>query len=225
MLLLKGFLLSSLRYGDYDAILNCFTEEKGYQTFFSKGLYSKRGRYKAYVQPLNELCIAVMPTKTSLQNISKIALLETPSFYTDVRASSICFFIADFLNIILKQENQQLEIYQEILIFLNELEHRKYSAHLVFLMNILRIQGLFPLLSSETYLDPESGAFFPDIAHHFFSKEISSFWKQVALESNPYELKISHKKALLESILVYYHYHYPNFRTPKSLEILQQVFA
>ena len=32
------------------------------------------------------------------------------------------------------------------------------------------------------------------------------------------------RKTFLDSVLVYYHYHITDFKTPNSLEIIQQIF-
>jgi DNA repair protein RecO (recombination protein O) len=51
----NGFLLSFIKYGENDAVLHCFTEEEGFQSYFLKGIYSKKNKKKALLQPLNKL--------------------------------------------------------------------------------------------------------------------------------------------------------------------------
>ncbi|MGS0748846.1 recombination protein O N-terminal domain-containing protein [Halpernia sp. GG3] len=36
----KGFLLSYLKYGDNDAILHCFTNDEGFESFYIRGIYA-----------------------------------------------------------------------------------------------------------------------------------------------------------------------------------------
>lgn len=225
-----GFLLSSLKYGDSDGILHCFTEEKGFQTFFVRGLYASKSKKKAYIQPMNELCLTIgTQSKSSgkIPNVSKIEPVENPDFYTDIKCINISFFIADFLNIILKNENRQPEIYEEILFFLNELEQNNYQSHIIFLLKILKIQGLSPLISEAYYLDAETGEFGFKQTHRLFTEEISSVWKLLLQAENPYNVRVNQelRRNLLESILVYYHYHYPDFRTPHSLDVLKEIFS
>ena len=223
-----GFLLSYIKFGDNDAVLHCFTRENGFQSFFAKAIYASKNKNKAYLLPMNELCFTLNPKHKSgaLENITKIDLVENPEFYTDIKANSIVFFAADFLNQTLRHENKQEKIYDEILKFLDELEKKNYRSHLIFLIKILKIQGLLPLLSEEKFLDPESGNF-ENVQHHsMFDEEISLVWKTLISHENPYEIpmKSSVRKNLLDSILVYYHYHYSDFRIPNSLEIVQQIF-
>ncbi|MBW8361146.1 MAG: DNA repair protein RecO [Kaistella sp.] len=223
----NGFLLSYIKYGDNDAVLHCFTREKGFQSYFARGIYSSKNKKKAYLLPLNELNFTFSPHRNgSIQTVSKIELLENPEFYNDVKANMMVFFVADFLNQVLRNENQQQNIYNEILRFLDELEKKNYRSHLIFLIKILKIQGLLPLVTPENYLDPETGSFFSEQLHPVFGTEISDLWKTLISAEDPYlvMLNTSARKDLLESILVYYHYHYTDFRTPDSLEIVQQIF-
>lgn len=223
-----GFLLSYIKFGDHDSVLHCFTREKGFQSFFVRGIYSAKNKKKAYLLPLNEICFTLNPDQKSgtLANVTKLELVENPEFYQDIKAGSIVFFVADFLNQVLRNENNQEKVYDEILRFLNELEKQNYRSHLIFLVKILKVQGLMPLVSEEKYLDPESGNFRAEQYHNLFNSEISELWKTLISYENPYDLKLPSaiRKNLLESILVYYHYHYADFRVPNSLEIVQQIF-
>ena len=45
----RGILLSYIKYGDNDAILHCFTENAGFQSFFMRGIYSPKNKKKAYL--------------------------------------------------------------------------------------------------------------------------------------------------------------------------------
>ena len=49
-----GFLLSYIKYGDYDAILHCYTLESGFQSFFMRGIYSAKTK-KSLSFAINEL--------------------------------------------------------------------------------------------------------------------------------------------------------------------------
>ncbi len=224
----KGFLLSYLKYGDNDAIAHIFTKENGYESFFIKGIYSPRNRKKAYLQPLNELDFTLSNRLKSgaIKNISKIEALGSLDENLDVRTNSVVFFIADFLNQVLRNETCNPSIYKEIDVFKSALNQRKFQSHLIFLVNILNIHGLNPLFSDQKFLNPESGNFTDYEVHNLFNEEISEIWKQIISAETPYEIKIEPKKRkdFLDSILVYYHYHFSDFRTPGSLEIIQQIF-
>ena len=223
----NGFLLSFIKYGENDAILHCFTEEEGFQTYFLRGIYTKKNKKKAFLLPLNKLNFSIRVGKSgSMQTISSFEMLNLHDVYTDIKANTVVFFISDFLNQILKNENKNLTVFYIIDEFIDQLNSKNYQSHLIFLIKILKIQGVAPLLGEGNFLDPETGTFAPFPTHLLFDEEISLFWKTIISSSNPYEIRIpsSKRKNFLDSILVYYHYHISDFKTPNSLEIIQQIF-
>jgi DNA repair protein RecO (recombination protein O) len=222
-----GFLLSYIKYGDYDAVLQCFTIEKGFQSFFIKGIFSTKNKNRALLRPLNEICFSFSktPQQGKMPLITKMELVENPNFYNDVKSNTIVFFVAEFLKSILKNESETQIFYQEILYFLNELEAGNFSAHYIFLIECLVILGFAPLQSDGNYLDPEKGQFINHSSQHFFDKEITELWKTILAKDQPYSTKIPsiNKKNMLQSILQYYQIHISEFRTPKSLDIIMQI--
>ncbi|MFC7346347.1 DNA repair protein RecO [Chryseobacterium zhengzhouense] len=222
-----GFLLSFIKYGENDAVLYCFTEEEGFQTYFLKGIYSKKNKKKAFLLPLNKLNFSVSSGKnTGIQTVSRFEMIEANDIYTDIKANTVIFFVADFLNQILRNEHKNPAIFGAIEEFVHELNQQNYRSHLIFLIKILKIQGVAPLLGNGNYLDPETGTFSDLGTHHFFDSENCMFWKLILSAENPYEIKIPQalRKNFLDSLLVYYHYHITDFKTPNSLEIIQQIF-
>ncbi|WP_312078248.1 recombination protein O N-terminal domain-containing protein [Chryseobacterium sp.] len=223
-----GFILSFLKYGDSDAVLHCYTLEEGFQSFFLKSVFTQKNKKKALILPLTLLNFQCKKSKagSEINSVLKFDLENSYDFYTDVKANTIVFFISDFLNQILKHENSNPQIFRAIADFNHELDEKNYRAHLILLVILLKIQGIEPLHSSNDYLDPETGNYHSELKHHLFTKEISSIWKQISEAENPYQIKIksADRKQMLDSILVYYHYHFTDFRIPNSLEIIQQIF-
>ncbi len=223
----NGFLLSFIKYGENDAVLHCFTEEEGFQSYFLKGIYSKKNKKKALLQPLNQLSFSINPLRgNGIPTVSKFELVKNNDIYADIRVNTVIFFVSDFLSHILKYEDKNMPIYSGINHFINELTNRNYQAHLLFLLAVLKIQGVAPLLSDGKFLDPETGTFSLGISHQQFNEEISTLWKEALCAENLYATKIrpSLRKDFLDSLLVYYHYHITDFKTPASLEIIQQIF-
>lgn len=222
-----GFLLSYLKYGDNDAVLQCFTEDNGYESFFLKGVYSAKNKKKAYLQPLNKLSFHFsLKSSGSIKNISKIELIENCDTANDMKINTMVFFVADFLNQVLRNESRNITVYSEISELINQLKSGNNQSHLIFLFKILKNQGIHPLNNEHPYLDPESGVFKPQESHHLFDVGISDIWKELSVTENFYAINITAKnrRKFLESLLVYYHFHFTDFRTPQSLEIVQQIF-
>ena len=220
------FLLSYTKYGDHDAVLHCFCRENGFESFFAKGIYAPKNKKKAFLFPLNELLLYTSDKKKSIQNVQKIEQKNVDFFSSDIRKNTILFFISDLLNQVLRNENQNVGIYSEISIFLSQLQIDNFQSHLIFIFRLLKQQGLQPLFSDKIFLNPETGNFEDVESHHFFDKDISAIWKELLVSQNPYDIKLSRfgKQNFLDSILVYYHYHFTDFREPKSLEIIKEIF-
>ena len=220
------FLLSYTKYGDHDAVLHCFCRENGFESFFAKGIYAPKNKKKAFLFPLNELLLYTSDKKKSIRNVMKIEQKSTELFTSDIRKNSILFFISDLLNQVLRNENQNRNIYSEISLFLSQLQMDNFQSHLIFIFRLLKQQGLQPLFSDNDFLNTESGNFEKIESHHFFDKDISAIWKELIVSQNPYDIKLSRygKQNFLDSVLVYFHYHFTDFREPKSLEIIKEIF-
>lgn len=220
----SGYLLSYVRYGDNDAILHCFTKDNGFQSFFVRGIYSAKNKKKAYLSPLNELSFVVNDfQKSGLTTITKIESVVVVDA-NDVRISSVMFFIAEFLHQVLKTEQKQELIYDEISTFLHKLSLGDFQSHLQFLLNFLKIQGLAPLVGEGQFLDPEIGCFESQLRHRLFNQEISTCWKLLLNENYGIKFPKELRADFLDSILLYYMHHFPDFRFPKSLEVLKEIF-
>lgn len=222
-----GFLLSYIKYGDHDAVIHCFTKENGYRSLFLRGIYAKKSKKKPYLFPLRELRLTFkIPSSQKMPEIAKLELAENRSFDRNVVAGAVLFFIADFLNLLLKNEEENAELYGEITKFLSELQENNFAAHLIFLIRMLKFQGITPLLTSYPYLNPESGSFEEHLSHQLFGEEISGIFKKVLQLEDPYALRIRHvhRTVLAEAVMVYCQYHITDFRIPKSLDVVQHIF-
>ena len=221
------FLLSYVKYGDNDAFLHCFSAEEGYQSFFVKGIYSAKNKKKPYLFPLNLLNISVFKrgNNATISTVSKLELAEEFFDFNDVRTNSILFFIAEFLNQILKQEDQNRFSFEAIEKFREEIKLNNFDAYIVLLFSFLEISGIAPLQNSKKYLDPESGTFTDVISHAFFDEEISSIWKGfLSNKTSATHLKREQRNAIVDSLIIYYHQHFSGFYTPNSLAVLRQIF-
>lgn len=222
-----GFLLSYLKYGENDAVLHCFTLENGYQSFFLRGLYSAKNKKKAYLIPLHELnfTLSSHSANSTLPAISKIEKKENQEDFWDVKQSSVVFFVADFLHQTLKNEESNLKLYAEIKAFKSSLSSGNLYAHYLFLMRILKIFGIAPLLSENQYLEIERGIFTNETSAQTLDMSLSTIWKNI-LTNDQLEIKIEkeHRKKLMDSILLFYKLHFPEFYIPKSLQIIHQLF-
>ena len=222
------FLLSYLKYADYDAILHCFSKDLGFQTYFVKGIYAPKNKIKAHLFPLNQMNVTLRVGKSSsaMQTVTKIEKGDLDFDFEDVKTNSILFFVSDFLHQILRVETQSSKIYLEIETFVNELYNKNYDAYIAFIFTILKFQGISPLISNGNFLDPESGTFSTLQNHLVFDAETSTIWKNYLSAENGYEIKLNRRSRnkILQSLMLYYQIHFAGFYKPKSLEVIEQVF-
>lgn len=223
----SGFLLSYFKYGENDAVLHCFTLENGFQSFFLKGVYSAKNKKKAYLAPLNELLITVVDKKkiSDLHLVSKIECLGNILPEYNVKVSSLAFFVSDFLHQVLRNEQANTLLYQEIKEMKLLISDGDTSAHYTFLIRLLKIFGISPLLQDGNFLNIEKAEFQKFSEENGPNDEVSLIWRKVLEEKfTPQKIKKESRKILLDSIIFYYKIHFPDFHTPKSLAILTQVF-
>lgn len=221
-----GFLLSYIKYGDYDAILHCYTLESGFQSFFMRGIYSAKNKKKAFLSPLNELEITFCNHRGNLPTIKKVELSEKLPDEVNVHQNAVIFFLSDFLNQILKNESQHVALYQEIKFFKQKILEKKMQAHYFFLIRMLQFFGISPLLSEEKFLNIEKGVFQEEISQKEMDEELSSIWKKILKEEieEDFIIEKKYRKPLLDSILQYYKMHFPEFYSPKSLPVILEIF-
>ncbi|WP_411897445.1 DNA repair protein RecO [Elizabethkingia occulta] len=220
----KGFLISYLKYGENDAVLHIYTHNEGYKSYFLKGIYSKRNKKKALLQFLFEIQFTTNPKASGLPLISDLqAYGQLPEW--NIKTNTLQFFIADILSNILRNEAQNESIYSKISGFIDQLKEENISAHVHFLIILTEDFGIKPLLNDAIYLNPEKGIYEHFSSHHCFDDSTSALWKSILEEGYSVKLTNTERRRLLESILVYYSIHIPEFKNPASLEVLQQIWA
>lgn len=224
---LSCFLLSYIKYGENDAFLHCFSAEEGYQSLFAKGIYSSKNKKKPYLSPLNLLDVSVIKRGNS-KPVSTISRLELASdFYdfNDVRTNSLLFFAAEFLQQILREEDRNINAFQAIHDFREEIKENNFDAYISLLFRFLEISGIAPLHAESSFLDPETGNFNAVISHALFDEKVSDIWKFYLKERRfENQLKRTERNAVVDSLMIYYHYHFTGFYTPNSLAVLRQIF-
>lgn len=224
------FLLSYVKYGDYDAVLHCFSKEKGYGSFFVKGIYSPKNKKKPYLFPLSRLKISLaIPNKDSsaISTVTKIDGIVPEYGVDDVRLSSVLFFVADFLNQILREESHFPQAFQEIEFFCKKIQENNSGSYIILLFRFLRILGISPLFQNSKYLHSESGTFTDENSAQVFDEDISNIWKKLLIADNPYQEKLtrSERNLFLDSLIIYYQWHFNGFKVPNSLSVLRDIYS
>jgi len=234
----KAIVLSKLRYKDHDLIIKCYTEKFGVKTYLLKNaVKTKKGKFKpAYFQVLTVLEIqADHKNNRSLQYLRDIKLqCNYKSLHTNVIKSAIVMFLSEVLTTILKEEEENKALYNFLetsLIWFDENETNA-NFHLKFLIELTKYLGFYPDTSiiEAPFFNLEEGNFQHKQTNKYcISGYNLSFLKQLLGikfdVDNNLDINSNQKRELLDMILLYFKLHLHGFKTPKSITVLNQVFA
>lgn len=233
----KAIVLSKLKYKDHDLIVKCYTEKFGVKTYLLKHiLKTKKGKFKpAYFQLLTILELqAEHKDNRSLQYLKDIKLqYNYKTLHTNVVKSAIVMFLSEILSNILKEEEENLALYNFIetsLIWFDENETNTIF-HLLFLIKLTKYLGFYPdtNIRETNFFNLEEGRFQHNETNLYcISGNNLVFLKQLlGIKFDVYnnlDINSNQKRELLDMILLYFKLHLDGFKTPKSLTVLNQVF-
>ena len=162
----KAIVLSSLKYGDTSLIIRCYTQDFGLKSFIAKGVFSKKKRNTSLYFPLAEIDLSFQP-KSNEQQLVFLKSAQTSYYYESLHfhpiKSAIVFFLAEILNLVLKEEADNPELYFYIENSLKEFDQKKddfADFHLIFLIQLSHFLGFYPNLEIDGNLfDLENGFF------------------------------------------------------------------
>jgi len=233
-----AIVLSKLKYRDNDLIVKCYTQQLGLVSVILRGvLKSKRGQSKsAYYQPLSQLQLVIdYKNNRSLQSVKEAKLNHLyTSLHTNVLKGSIVMFLTEVLSNALREEEQNDMLFSYLETTLQWLDvHAEYSNfHLLFLLNLTKYLGFYPDLKNieYNYFNLNDGKFeSQEQSKYSITGENLTLLKQLLGTTFDalYSIKVNGKQrqSFLNMILLYFELHLGSFRTPKSLQIFNQVFS
>ena len=232
----KAIVLTSVKYGDSDLIVKCLTQN-GIKSYLLRKIYSARGKKlkTAYFQPLNQLELsAIHNKKNHLNSIREVQLsLLYLSLSTNVYKQSIAFFLAELLAGVLREEEENLVLFEFVessLVWLDENDNYA-DFHLLFLLKLTRHLGFYPETSENqaVYFDLQEGMFtnIKPFGHFIDGVDIDLFKSIIGINfDDMISLKwnSNNRRRVLDLMMIYYECHLPGFRKPKSLKVLKEVF-
>lgn len=229
----KAIVLSKIKYRDNDLIVKCYTEKRGIVSYLIKSAFKKKNTI-AYYQLLSQLSIEEnYRNNNSLHYISEVKLNNTYStLHSNVLKSSVVLFLAEVLSTILKEEEQNQDLYdylENALLWLDN-ENQFANFHVLFLLKLTKHLGFYPdqPKSEMSTFNLETGLFENDIQKYSLTVKNNDILKQLlgmkfdAL--NSLKLNSNQRQSFLNALLLYFELHLGNFKKPKSLLVLNQVF-
>lgn len=233
----KAVVISALKYSDSSLIVKCFTESDGLKSYLLKGiLAAKKSKLKAaYFQPLSLLeIVASHKNKGTLESLREVRIsFPFQTIHLDIKKNAIAFFISEILATTITEEEGNPELFSYVEAAVQWLDTHSDVANfpLIFLLQLSKFLGFYPddTASSLACFDLQEGEFVskPSLNPVISGYQIELF--KVLLSTRldtPETLKASRleRKELLRQLLLYFDLHVQGFRTPRSLEVLQEVF-
>ncbi len=233
----NAIVLSKLKYRDNDLIVKCYTEQLGVVSFLLRGvLKSKKGHSKkAYFQLLSQLQLEIdYKENRTLQVIKEVKLNHLyTSLHSNILKSAIVMFLAEVLANILKEEEQNNFLFSYIETTLLWLDvHTEYSNfHLLFLLNLTKYLGFYPeeINKAYNYFNLLDGKFeIKKQGKHVIYGENLTLLKTLLGTTfdalSTVKINAKQRQSFLSMILLYFELHLGSFKSPKSLQVFNQVF-
>ncbi|MFS4483620.1 DNA repair protein RecO [Hyunsoonleella sp. 2307UL5-6] len=233
----NAIVLSKLKYRDNDLIVKCYTQEHGVISFLVRGVFKskKSGIKAAYFQLLSQVQVVFNYTKArSLYHLKEVKTnVVYTSLHSHIFKSAVVMFLSEILATTLQEEekNEALYSYLETSLLFFDTDNEYANFHLLFLLKLTKYLGFYPDITSinQAFFNLEDGSFqMQDLGRYSVSGENLVLLKQLlGIKFDVLStLKINAQKrqSFLNMILLYFELHLGSFRSPKSLQIFNQVF-
>ncbi len=236
----KGIVIKQTKFSDSGAVMKIFTEELGVQSFFVRGMHSRKSKSKAAMfQPLTMLDLVI----TYAENKSMHYIKEVSVWYAyhsvteNMIKRTLLFFINELLHKSLKEETENRELFNWLhnaLVWLDLAEDGYVNFHLVFMMQLSMFLGFYPkkeAAHSYTVFDMQEGRFCSQPPNHayYVSGEVVKFLHRLQEtkfeDSSKLKLNNKNRKLILGTLIEYYKIHLPSLGEFKSLEVLSVVLS
>jgi len=233
----RAVVFGSIKYGEADLIVSCFTEQKGLRSYLLRGIRkSKKGRLKTSLfQPLTQLeLVASHKERGTLETMKEAKLLSVyQSLHSNVIKSSVVFFLSEVLRNSIREEeaNPALFEYLETSLHWFDEQENFASFHLLFLLKLTRYLGFYP---DDTERDKDffnllDGTFQEVKTNEYCisgeNLELLKLLLGINFDALPaVKLNQASRSSFLSMMLVYYELHLQGFRKPKSLVVLNEIF-
>lgn len=233
----KAIVLRSTRYSEADLIVKCYTASDGLKSYMVRGvLKTKKGRIKAVMfQPFSQLeLIAKHKNKGTLEYIKEAKITNINiSIRENVRKSSIAIFLSEIVQNAIQEEEKNQPLFDFIENAIDWLEnHDKFANfHLFFLVHLTRYLGIFPHFRSEddTFFNVKEGHSEATESDRYSIGGQNCGLLKTLLKidlGNLTDLKANQeiRNKFLIFMISYYQFQLSGFKSPKSLEVLGQLF-
>jgi len=231
----KGFVVKSIKNG---VIVSCYLEDIGLKSFIVKGIYgTKKPKFsKAHFFPLNLISINYSLSKPDrlsyIKEVKPVIIFNT--LHSSIEKSTVIIFLSEILNSVFKEEgdkNQNLFNFLDKSIRWYDVQENCNNFHIKFLIELTRHIGFYPNIMSQedNFFNLESGSSstikpiskFIDFDDYELFKQLLGMKFE---DLNYMTINKDSRLRLLNHIIDYYSLHLQMFKSPKSIDILSEIF-
>ena len=231
--------LGIIKYGDTSLIANCYTLEFGLQSYMLKGILSrgKKKTHRSLFEPLTLLELVASQNnqnKIGYMDEAKLAYVFTSIPY-NFSKKALVLFLAEIIHQVAREEkgpNKLLFDYIKKKLIWLDTNHSLSLFHLKIMLDITKYIGFYPNISNSNkpYFDLETGCFTSiKPGKNFIENPLKKYFIQLlGIDFDMIDkIKIlkRDKFKLLNQVITYFELHLQQFKPPKSLEILNEIFT
>ena len=238
MIATNAIVIATKKYGEADLIVTCFTASDGVKAYMLRGvLKSKKGKIRtSHFQLLTQLEIeATHKNKGTLEYLKDVKIAYPyKTLHTDVIKSGLVMFLSEILTTTIREEEKNDALYHFLSGHLIMLDHADEFAnfHIYFMLQLSLHLGFYPDDSNIAlpYFNLLDGLFQDEVTNIYcekgqFIEDLKRFFGIKFDEAMEIKLTKSQRSGVLNLLLMYYQLHLQDFKNPRSLKILQQLFT
>jgi len=235
----EAIVLHTTRYSDSRVIADMLTRSHGRLQFIVSLPKSARSKMKrSYLMPLQVISIeADLKQRAQLHTIRDASLaLSLPALTTNPVKLSLTMFTAEFLYQATRSEQQNDGLYDYVRSAVEWLDRASgpvANFHIVLMTRLTRFLGFYPNTEDympHCYFDLRQATFvgvMPLHSQYIGPDEaavISLFLRVDFATMHLLRLSRAQRNRVVDVLTDYYRLHLPQFQTPRSIEVLREIF-
>ena len=235
---IQGIVLQSIRYGDSSLIVKVFTRNYGLKSYMVKGALNRNSQNRvALFQNLN-LINYIGVEKANRGTLGYMKDVQLSFVYQSLplvmNKSAIMMYVSELLSKTITEQEQNEALYDFVvrsLQWLDLVEKDYANFPLFFTLELTRHLGFYPKSNRKDgyCFDMMEGSFVPDYPLHpyYFDVESAALLSRLLDvgidEACGLPLRVSHRRELLDNLIVFMRLHAPVRKDFQSHEVLKLV--
>lgn len=232
----KAIVLHKVNYSESSIIVNVFSEHFGKVGLLIQGAKRKNSNNKiALFEPLSLLeIVGNFDSPEKLIRPKEVKLyLPFINIQSSISKRTIALFLSEVLHKTIREphpDQSTFNFVEKALIRLENTPHKTTNFHVIFLMELTKHLGFYPILSKGNYFDMLEGVFSDSVPRtnvYLTGLEKEVFFVILGTNFDEWEtvkLNSEQRRNVLSSIITYYQTHISGLGEIKSHTVLETIF-